>query len=285
MYHCPEIHPFWRGEPLTVTDLLADGLSLEAAYAQVPADLRCDSDPELDDHLPWRRPAAVLHELHRTRAAQVLAARPCRQCAAGLAAELLVPVAHPSDPGRTVTLLDALLDFAGGLFELVAGRESLQHVVDLYVDSPQARSSCQMHGCPEAPDQGQTRVSAFSVGLLGLLASWAYEAGVSRDIDPVVSAAWTEAVDELAGSPGGGLLSSGELLEQASLDPRVVAAEASVPERWAQSDWGTMALLRGESPTFTELRAELGVSPQQAAVGAVEVANWLADRVGHALAD
>lgn len=284
MYHSPEINPFRSGEPLTVSDLLADGLSLEAAYAQVPADLRCDDDPELDDHLPWRRPAAVLHELHRSRAAQLLAARPCRQCATGLAAELLVPIAHPSDASRTVTLLDALLDFAGGLFELVAGRESLGHVVDSYVETPPTDTSCRMADCP-GPPSGARPVSAFSVGVLALLASWAYEAGVSRDIEPVVSAAWTEAVDELADAPGGGLLSSGELLEKASLDPRVVAAETSVPERWADSDWGTMALLRGESPTFTELRAELGVGPEQAAVCAIEVVNWLADRVGHALAD
>lgn len=290
MYHRPEIDPFRMGEALTVTDLLADGVTLDAAFAQLPADLRCDCDPALDEHLPWRRPAAVLRELHRTRAAQILAARPCPACARALAPELLVPVAHPSDPDRTVTLLDSLLDLAGGLFELVAGRQSLAEVIDSYIDryveSDSPSSPCTMPGCTGGKAMGgDGRVPAFSVTLLGLLAAWAYEAGLNRDLEPLVTAAWTEVLDELADSAAGSLMSSSELLDRASVDPRIVAAETHVPERWMESDWGTMAQLRGESPCLGELSAELGVRWEHIAVCVVEVANWLADQIGDELSD
>lgn len=290
MYHRPEINPLRMGEALTVTDLLADGVTLDDAYAQLPADLRSDCDPALDDHLPWRRPAAVLRELHRTRAGQILAARPCRQCARTLAPELLVPVEHPSDAERTVSLLDALLDLAGGLFELVAGRQPLAEIIDRYVedryvDSTQLSSACTMPGCAGSTPRGDARVSAFSISLLGLLASWAYESGLNRDLEPHVTAAWTEVLDELADSPAGCIMTSSELLERASVDPRIVAAETNVPERWAESDWGAMAQLRGESPCLWELSAELGVGWEHVATCVVEVANWLADLVGDGLSD
>lgn len=285
MYHRPEIDPFRMGEVLTVTDLLADGVTLDAAYAQLPADLRCDCDPALDDHLPWRRPAAVLRELHRTRAGQILASRPCGGCARALAPELLVPVAHPSDAGRTVTLLDSLLDLAGGMFELVAGRQSLADVIDRYVESGGPSPACTMPGCTPSTHPADARVPAFSISLLGLLASWAYDAGLNRDLEPRVTAAWTEVLDELADSAEGSLMSSGELLERASVDPRIVAAETHVPERWAESDWGTMARLRGESPCLGELAAELGVRWEHIATCVVEVANWLADQVGDEFSD
>lgn len=278
MYHRPEINPFLMGQALTVADLLADGLSLDDAYSQLPADLRCDCDAELDAHLPWRRPAAVLRELHRTRAAEILASRPCPTCARALVPELLVPIAHPSDPERTVTLLDSLLDVAGGHFEFVAGTRSLAQVVDAFV-STHAVASCRMPCCPRASDRGDSRVPAFAVSLLSLLAAWAYEAGLNRDIEPVVTAAWTAALDELADSPDGSLMTSNELLEAAAVDPRVVAAELHVPERWVDSDWGTLVLTRNESPTFAELAAELGVSPERAALSALEVTNWLAAQV------
>ncbi len=280
MYHLPEIDPSRMGEALTVTDLLAAGVTLDSAYAQLPADVRCDCDPALDDHLPWRRPAAVLRELHRDRAGQIVAARPCRNCARDLAPELLVPVAHPSDPDRTVTLLDSLLDLAGGTFELVAGRGSLAEVVDRYVASVTARPRCAMPTCAgSATTEGDDRPSGFSITLVALLASWSYEAGLGRDLEPLVTAAWTEVLDELADSPEGALMGSAELLERASTDPRILAAETHVPERWAGSDWGTMAQVRGDSPCLGELVAELGVGWDHVAICAVEVANWLADQV------
>ncbi len=267
------------GQALTVADLLADGMSLDDAYSQLPADLRCDCDAELDAHLPWRRPAAVLRELHRTRAAEILGARPCPTCARALVPELLVPIAHPSDPDRTVTLLDSLLDVAGGHFEFVAGTRSLAQVVDAFVATNADATSCRMPGCSQPSDRGESRVPAFAVSLLSLLAAWAYEAGLNRDIEPVVTAAWTAALDELADSAAGSLMTSNELLEAAAGDPRVVAAELHVPARWVDCDWGTLVLTRSESPTFAELAAELGVSPERAALSALEVTNWLAAQV------
>jgi hypothetical protein len=128
-------------------------------------------------------------------------------------------------------------------------------------------------------------VPAFSISLLGLLASWAYESGLNRDLEPHVTSAWTEVLDELADSPAGCVMTSSELLERASVDPRIVAAETRVPERWAESDWGAMALLRGESPCLWELSAELGVGWEHVATCVVEVANWLADLTGDCLTD
>lgn len=282
MYDRPEIDPFRMTAALTVADLLVDGLTVDEAYSRLPADLRCDCDAELDAHLPWRRPAAVLRELHRTRAAELLAARPCPTCARTLVPELLVPVAHPSDADRTVTLLDAVLDIAGGQFEFVAGRRALAEVVDAFVASPATSGPCRMPGCSGSScDVG---LPAFAVSLLSLLAAWAYEAGLGRDIEPLVTAAWTEVLDELADSPAGSLMTSNELLERAAMDPRVVAAETRVPERWADSDWCSLVLTRSESPTLGELSAELGVSSEQAALSALVVANWLGARVDDLLA-
>ncbi len=265
------------GAALTVADLLADGVTVDDAYSRLPADLRCDCDAELDAHLPWRRPAAVLRELHRTRAAEVLTARPCPACARALVPELLAPVAHPSDAARTVTLLDAVLEIAGGQFELVAGRRSLAEVVDAFVTTRDVSDSCRTPGCSGSTEE--VRVPAFAVSLLSLLAAWAYEAGLGRDIEPRVTAAWTQVLDELADSPAGSLMSSNELLEAAATDPRVLDAETQLPERWIDCDWGTLVLARSESPTLGELAAELGVSSERAALSALEVANWLATQV------
>ena len=142
-----------------------------------------------------------------------------------------------------------------------------------------------MPSCAGSTQPAGTRVTEFSISLLGLLASWAYESGLNRDLEPHVTAAWTQVLDELADSPDGCIMTSSELLERASVDPRIVAAESHVPERWAQSDWGAMALLRGESPCLWELSAELGVGWEHVATCAVEVANWLADLTRGCLTD
>lgn len=279
MYHVPDASTYLAGDVLTVEDILATNMTLDGAYAQLPADMQCPCDAELDALLPWRRPAGVLRELHRRRAGEVVATRACRTCAASLIPELLTRVEHPSDPDRTVTLLDALLDLAGGMFELVAGPRSLADLVDEFVESSLPRPTCRMPNCAGATPVQQHAIPSFAVSVLGLLGSWAYEAGVSRDTEAAVNEAWAQAVEELRNTPEGVVLTTAELLERASTNPRVIAAEAHVPARWADSDWGAMVRTQGESPTLGEVAAELGVEAEEMVLCVLEVATWLADEV------
>lgn len=284
MYHIPDTSSYLAGDALSVEDILATEMTLDGAYTQLPADMRGPRDLELDAHHPWRRPAAVLRELHRQRAGEIVAGRPCRDCAEALVPELLTRVQHPSDPIRTVTLLDAMLDLAGGQFELVAAGRSLAQVVDEFVDSPGMRSPCEMPGCAGTADASEhDGTPSFSVSILGLLASWAYEVGVSRDTEAMISQAWARAVQELRDSPEGRYLTTAELIEGASTDPRIVAAEDHVPSRWADSDWGAMVRTHGESPTLCEVADALGARCEGLALCVIEVSNWLADRVERSL--
>lgn len=284
MYHIPDTSFYLAGDALSVEDILATEMTLDRAYTQLPSDMRSPGDIELDAHLPWRRPAAVLRELHRARAGEIVAARPCLQCAESLAPELLTRVQHPSDPGRTVTLLDAVLDLAGALFELVASGRPLRRVIDEYVASVRPAETCRMATCcGGGPASEPDGIRPFSVSVLGLLASWAYEVGVSRDTEAIVSEAWAQTLQELRQSGEGLRLSTAELLEHASNDPRIAAAESHIPSRWAESDWGHIALIRGESPTLCELRAEQGLSSEDMATCVLEVTNWLAEHGERAL--
>lgn len=284
MYHRPDTSTYRAGDVLTVADILAADVTIDEAYSLLPPDMRCPCDVELDGLLPWRRPAAVLRELHRRRAGEIVTARACRSCATALVPELLTRVGHPSDPERTVMLLDSVLDAAGTMFELVAGARSLRAVVDEFIGSTGQEQPCAVPGCTGATRQREGGIPSFAVTVLGLLASWAYEAGVCRDTEAIVNEAWEQALEELRDSAEGALMTTAELLERASTDPRIVAAEAHVPSRWADSDWGGMVRLHGESPTLGEVAAAQGVHHEEMALGVVGVANWLAERAGRVLA-
>jgi hypothetical protein len=125
---------------------------------------------------------------------------------------------------------------------------------------------------------------AFAVSVLGLLASWAYDAGVSRDTESTVEQVWAGVLDELRLSGASLRLTDAELVDLAARDPRVVAAETAIPDRWAASDWGSLVLIHGESPTLCEIAAAQGVRPEEMALCVVDVANWLADAATSALA-
>jgi hypothetical protein len=283
MYNRPDTSTYRAGDVLTVEDILTADVTIDEAYSLLPPDMRCPCDAELDGLLPWRRPAAVLRELHRRRAGDIVALHPCRTCAGALVPELLTKVGHPSDPERTVTLLDSLLDAASAMFELVAGTRSLRAVVDELLDSVGQEQSCATPGCTGATRLREGGIPGFAVTVLGLLASWAYEAGMCRETETIVNEAWEKALAELRGSAEGALMTTSELLERASSDPRIVAAEAHVPPSWADSDWGAMVRLHGESPTLYEVAAAQGVHHEDMALGVVSVANWLADRAGRLL--
>jgi hypothetical protein len=288
MYHRPDTSTYRTGEVLTVADILTADVTIDEAYSLLPPDMRCPRDVELDSLLPWRRPAAVLRELHRRRAGEIVAGRACRSCANALVPELLTRVGHPSDPERTVTLIDSLLDAAGTLFELVAGSRPLRAVVDEFIDSTEEQLGraqvCATPGCTGTARLREGGIPSFAVTVLALLASWAYEAGACRDTESIVNAAWERALEELRGSAEGALMTTTELLERASTDPRIVAAEAHVPSRWADSDWGGMVRLHGESPTLCEVAAAQDVRQEDMALAVVGVTNWLADRAGRVLA-
>lgn len=294
MYHAPDGSAYLSGDALTVADILAAHLTIDGAYAQLPPDMRHERDDQLDELLPWRPRAAVLREMHRRRAGEIVGRRPCLTCTEGLVPELLTMVEHPSDPARTVTLLDAVADLAASMFEVAAGRRSLTAMVDQFCDSAAGLSTCGMaggatdssmratdHGC-DGGDRGD-RVPAFAITVLGLLAAWSYEAGMSRDTEPAITQAWAQALHELAASPISEALPSEDLVELAALDPRVAAAETHVPERWAGCDWGAMVQTREEIPTLSELRVEQGVSEEAMALCVLSVANWLAAESSRAL--
>lgn len=283
MYHRPDTSTYRAGEVLTVADILAADVTIDEAYSLLPPDMRCPCDVELDSLLPWRRPAAVLRELHRRRAAEIVASRPCSSCGGALVPELLTRVGHPSDPERTVMLLDSVLDAASTMFELVAGSRSLRSIVDDFIDTTGGEQSCAAPGCTGATRLREDGIPAFAVTVLGLLASWAYEAGVCRDTEATVNDAWEEALDDLRDSVEAGLMTTTELLERASADPRIVAAEAHIPPRWADSDWGGLVRLHGESPTLCEVAAAQDVRHEDMALAVVAVSNWLADRAGRVL--
>lgn len=293
MYHAPDGSAYLSGDALTVADILTANLTIDGAYAQLPPDMRHERDEQLDELLPWRPRAAVLREMHRRRAGDIVGRRPCLTCAEGLVPELLTMVEHPSDPARTVTLLDAVADLAASMFEVAAGRRSLAAMVDQFCDSAAARSTCAMQGGATDssmratdhggdPDNGgdrgdrSDRVPAFAITVLGLLAAWSYEAGMSRDTEPAITQALAQALHELGASPISEALPSEDLVELAALDPRVAAAETHVPERWAGCDWGAMVQTREEIPTLSELRVEQGVSEEAMALCVLSVANWLA---------
>ena len=286
MYHSPDGSAYLSGEALTVADILAADLTIDGAYAQLPADMRRERDEELDDLLPWRPRAAVLRELHRQRAGEIVAHRPCRTCTDGLVPELLTLVLHPSGSARTVMLLDAVVDLAGSMFEVAAGKRSLAAIVDQFCDYAEARRICATPGCAGASTVGGTahrdRAPAFAITVLGMLAAWAYEAGIARDTEPAITEAWAQALHDLSTSP----ISEAppdELVDIAALDPRVVAAETQTPQRWAGCDWGAMLRTRGEIPTLSELRVEQGVSEEAMALCVLSVANWLAAESSRAL--
>ena len=288
MYHSPDGSAYLSGEALTVVDILLGDLTIDGAYAQLPADMRRERDEELDDLLPWRPRAAVLRELHRQRAGEIVAHRPCRTCTEGLVPELLTLVEHPSGSARTVMLLDAVVDLAGSMFEVAAGKRSLAAIVDQYCDYAAARRICATQGCTGASTIGGTAprggdVPAFAITVLGMLAAWAYEAGMARDTEPAITEAWAQALHELSASPISEALAPDELVDVAALDPRVVAAETQVPKRWADCDWGAMVRTRGEIPTLSELRVEQGVSEEAMALSVLSVANWLAAESSRAL--
>jgi hypothetical protein len=229
--------------------------------------------------------------MHRRRAGEIVGRRPCLTCAEGLVPELLTMVEHPSDPARTVTLLDAVADLAASMFEVAAGRRSLAAMVDQFCDSAAGRSTCAMQGgstdssmraTDHRGDSGD-RVPAFAITVLGLLAAWSYEAGMSRDTEPAITQAWAQALHELGASPISEALPSEDLVELAALDPRVAAAETHVPDRWAGCDWGAMVQTREEIPTLSELRVEQGVSEEAMALCVLSVANWLAAESSRAL--
>jgi hypothetical protein len=302
MYHAPDGSAYLSGDALTVADILAADLTIDGAYAQLPPDMRHERDDRLDELLPWRPRAAVLREMHRRRAGEIVARRPCPTCTEGLVPELLTLVEHPSDPARTVTLLDAVVDLAAGMFEVAAGRHSLAAIVDQFCDSAArqlsdsaaGRLTCSMESGslassdPSIPaDHGGCNwgdgVPAFAITVLGMLAAWSYEAGMARDTEPAITEAWAQALHELSASSASEALQSEELVELAALDPRVVAAETHVPERWAGCDWGAMVQTRDEVPTLSELRVEQGVSEEAMALCVLSVANWLAAESSRAL--
>lgn len=287
MYHSPDGSAYLSGEALTVADILVADLTIDGAYAQLPADMRRERDEELNDLLPWRPRAAVLRELHRQRAGEIVAHRPCRTCTEGLVPELLTLVEHPSGSARTVTLLDAVVDLAGSMFEVAAGKRSLAAIVDQYCDYAAARRICATQGCaggsPIAGTAHGGDVPAFAITVLGMLAACAYEAGMARDTEPAITEAWAQALHELSALPISEALPPDELVDVAALDPRVVAAETQVPQRWAGCDWGAMVRTRAEIPTLSELRVEQGVSEEAMALSVLSVANWLAAESTRAL--
>jgi hypothetical protein len=291
MYHAPDGSAYLSGESLTVADILATDLTIDGAYAQLPPDMRHERDEQLDELLPWRPRAAVLREMHRRRAGEIVASRPCPTCTAGLVPELLTLVEHPSDPARTVTLLDAVVDLAASMFEVAAGRRGLAAVVDRFCDSTPGRPPCAMpeggadsaRGATDHGGQGGDGVPAFAITVLGMLAAWSYEAGMARDTEPAITEAWARALNELSASPISQTLPSDDLVELAALDPRVVAAETHVPPRWAACDWGAMVQTREEAPTLSELRVQQGVSEEAMVVCVLMVANWLAAESDRAL--
>ncbi len=202
--------------------------------------------------------------------------------------ELLTLVEHPSGSARTVMLLDAVVDLAGSMFEVAAGRRSLAAIVDQYCDYAAVRRICATQGCANSTTIAATArrvgdVPAFAITVLGMLAACAFEAGMARDTEPAITEAWTQALHDLSASPISEALPPDELVDVAALDPRVVAAETQVPQRWSGCDWGSMVRTRGEIPTLSELRAEQGVSEEAMALSVLSVANWLAAESTRAL--
>ncbi len=153
------------------------------------------------------------------------------------------------------------------MFEVAAGNRSLAAIVDQYCEYAAARRICATRGCVGAATIGGMAprggdVPAFAITVIGMLAAWAYEAGIARDTEPAITEAWAQALHDLSASPISEALPPEELVDVAALDPRVVAAETQVPTRWAGCDWGSMVRSRGEIPTLSELRLEQGVSEE-----------------------
>ena len=288
MYHSPDGSAYLSGEALTVVDILVADLTIDGAYAQLPADMRRERDEELDDLLPWRPRAAVLRELHRQRAGEFVAHRPCRTCTEGLVPELLTLVEHPSGSARTVTLLDAVVDLAGSMFEVAAGKRSLAAIVDQYCDYAAARRICATQGCAGASTIGGTAprggdVPAFAMTVLGMLAAWAYEAGMARDTEPAITEAWRRRCTRTLGLADQRGAASRRAGRRRRTGPARGRRRDPGPQRWAGCDWGAMARTRGEMPTLSELRVEQGVSEEAMALSVLSVANWLAAESSRAL--
>jgi hypothetical protein len=270
MYQAPD-----AGSPyeLTVEDLLADGITLADAARRIPADQRINGRVGSFGTPEQHEAASVLRYLHEQRASEIIRGRPCPTCSAAATHELLAEVTHPL-VGYPVRLLDAIFDLSSGLFPIAVAGRSLTQVVDAFYDAADDLSSCSSNvecrtrfGDPEP----------FAVTLLGVLAGLAFQEGLERDTGGLLDATYGQVVAELRGNSAYAHLPDTDLTELACQDPRVVAAGAVIPDRWADSDWDVHLRVHDEPLWDLDSLQEQFAVPDVALVrSVVMVAVWLA---------